>query len=256
MLDLPTFTVQTGYGILLILCRIGSMYMLMPALGELYISQHIRMAFALLISYALYPLLIDKIPPLPQATSGLSFLVMVEILIGLFFGMVIRMLLSAAHIAGLIIATVSGLAAASLFDSNQGGQTSIFGNLLSMISILLLVLGNAHHLVIQGLFQSYQFFVPGSMPSLHDMTYTIISIVTFVFLIGMKIAAPHLIVSFILNIGGGLLARLMPTIQIFFILIPVQIYISIFVLIATISSCMIWYHHHIISTLQETFQYP
>ena len=122
--------------VFLIFCRIGTAIMLLPGFGEAYVSARIRLMLALMFSILLTPVL-TTIPEMPTTMFGLTSLVVAEILTGLFLGGISRIIISALHIAGTIIALQSSLASALVQDVTQiQGQTSPLSNLLGMTALV------------------------------------------------------------------------------------------------------------------------
>lgn len=249
---LSQLSIEYVYQFLLVFCRVGAAIMLLPALSESYISARSRLIIALIFSLLLVSIAGALLPPLPKAVLSLTILVGKEIIVGIFIGSVAKLLMSAMHTAGMVIAYQSGLASASLFDPSQGGQSSVFGIFLMFLSTLIIFATNLHHLFLQGIIDSYQLFSPATiLPSqgfMHVMTETI----SRAFLVGFKIASPHIVVGLVVYLGAGVMGRLMPQMQVFFILLPIQITIGFFILMITLATAMIWftdYYMEIIGSL-------
>lgn len=242
---LDHFLLSQVFTFILIFCRIGSALMVLPAFSETYVSPRIRLITGFAMSALLTPLLQDAIPTVPSNVGDMMLLIFAEILVGVFLGLLVRMLLSAMHVTGTIIAAQSSLALASIFDFGQGGQSVIVSNFLSITALTLFLVLNLHHIVLAGLVDSYQLFQVGLFPIIEDMNELIVRKATDAFMVGTQLAAPHLIASLIFYLLGGLLTRLMPNFQIFFVLLPAQIMISILLLIMILSSMMMFYMTHL-----------
>jgi flagellar biosynthetic protein FliR len=100
---------------------------------------------------------------------------------------------------------------------------------------------NMHHLMFQGLVDSYSLFPAGFSAPVGDMLDYFSRLVGDVFVMAMKISAPLIVVGLVGYLGMGVLGRLMPTMQVFFIITPPQILISFAVMLMTISGTMLWY---------------
>lgn len=238
---LSQFLISQLFAFLLVFCRTGSAIMLLPGFGEQYVSPRIRLLIALSFSLVLAPV-IQSIPPVPSGTLELLRLLVPEILIGLFMGAISRILIAAVHVAGIIIAYQSSLSASITTGINQyQGQDSSIGNLLGMTAVVLIFATNLHHVMLRGLADSYSLFLPGELPPLQDMANLATHTLSSIFTMGMQLAAPNIVIGLMLYLGAGILARLMPNIQIFFILLPPQLLLSFFIIMITISSIMLWY---------------
>ncbi len=242
---LEQFIVPQLYAFLLIFCRTGAGLMVMPGFGEAYVLARARLLLALALALLLTPVIGPHLPPMPAEPSMLVALIAGEILIGLLLGGLARIMLSAAHVAGTIIATQSSLASAMMLDLSHSGQATPITNLLTFVSVILLFVMDMHHLMLRALTDSYSLFTPGVFPSAQDFTEYASSAVSHAFAIAAQLAAPNMVVGIILNLAGGVLARLMPSLQIFFLMMVPQILGSFFVLMAVFSGLMLWYMRYI-----------
>ncbi len=237
------------FSFLLIFCRVGSAIMLMPGFGEMYVTVRARLFIAVMFSIVLTTAL-REMPAAPSTVGGLFSLMLCEILIGLMLGGIARMLISGVHIAGGIIAYQSSLASALTANiAGFSGQDTSVGNLLSMTAIVLIFATDLHHVMLRSLMDSYGVFAPGQWPMMEDVAKHATTTMTATFRIAMQLSAPHLVVGMMLYLGAGIIARLMPNIQIFFIMMAPQLLISFFILMITFSAIMLWYLEYLKAAL-------
>ena len=234
---------------LLVFARIGSAVMLLPGFGEAYVAPRIRLVLALLLSFVVMPLAGADLPPLPASSLQLFLLLGGEIVIGIFLGTITRLLLVGLLTAGMIIALQSGVANALANDPASAQQGSIIGNFLMALGVILIFATDLHHLMLRALIDSYSLFVPGAPLALGDMAALITRIVSVSFVLSMQIAAPFILIGLIFYLGLGLLARLMPQVQVFFIAIPLQIMLGMFILMLGTSVAMLWFLQRFEKTL-------
>lgn len=247
---LSEFLVSELFAFLLVFCRLGTALMVMPGFSEIYVSVRVRLMLALTFSLVLAPTL-TALPPLPSQVFILVTLIIAEILIGFFIGTLARMMISAIHMAGMIIAYQSALSSALLPDitQNQGGQGSIVGNMLAMTALVVIFASDTHHIMLRGIADSYSLFLPGKMPMVEDFANQASTLINGSFEMAMKLSAPHLVVGTVLYLGAGIIARLMPNMQIFFIMIAPQLLISFFVFMIVLSAMLMWYLDYFRETL-------
>jgi flagellar biosynthetic protein FliR len=252
---LQHFLLTEIFAFLLIFCRLGSAFMLLPGFGELYVPPRVRLAMALLFSLTLTPVL-HALPPVPDTVFGLFRLLVAEILVGIFLGGLSRFLISAMHIAGTVIAYQSSLASALTQGITQfSGQDTSLGNFLSMSAVTLIFATDLHYLMLRGLADSYTLFLPGQFPPVEDFANHATHMVSGAFRMAMQMAAPNIVVGLMMSLGAGLIARLVPNIQIFFLMMAPQLLISFSVLMITFSAIMMWYMDYFRETL-GTFLAP
>ena len=164
-----------------------------------------------------------------------------EVLIGLLLGWIARFLLTAVEVAGMIIAFSISLANAQVFNPAFATQGSVVGAFLTVVALVLLFTSDLHHLMLIAVVDSYVLFVPGEIPPMGDVADLVTQLVARSFVIGAQIAAPFMFVGLIFYLGIGILSRLMPQVQIFFIAIPVQLLIGTVVLAIVLSAVMLYW---------------
>jgi flagellar biosynthesis protein FliR len=237
-----TFNILEGYlvaqlfAILIVFARFGAALMFMPAFGESYIYMRHRLLLALGIALVMAPFLEPYLPSVPKDPLRLSYLLAGEMFIGSLYGLVARFLVSTMHIAGMIISYQSSLALATQFDTTQAAQGSIVGNMLTMFSLVLIFTFDLHHMLLRGVADSYTLMSPTSFPPMEDIADYMGQLINRIFRVGVQLAAPSIVAGLLLYLAAGILSRLMPNMQVFFVIMPLQILLSFFVLMAVIVS--------------------
>jgi flagellar biosynthesis protein FliR len=206
------------YAFILIFCRLGAAMMSLPGIGESVISPRARLAVALLTAGLTVPVLGPTLPPLPAQPGHLAFLVISEIGFGLALGLMARLMVSAMHIAGSIIAMQAGLAAAMFFDPNQGSQSALISGALVFFGVVLIFVTDLHLLAIRAAYDSYTLFPPAQAPAFGDFAKAATDLIAASFSLALKLSGPFIVYGIVFNVALGLLNRLMPTLQIFFIM--------------------------------------
>lgn len=240
------FLPDVAAAFMLMFARLGTMIMLLPALGESSIPTRFRLTMALALTLVLYPIGAPQYPVgLTENTPRLLLLLFGELAIGFGIGLCAKMITSVLQIGGVIIANQSGLAFALGTDiANEGQQGALYGNFLSILAITLVFVTDTHYLVIAALYDSFTIFPPGQMPPVGDFSQIATETVAHVFSIAVRMSAPFLVVGLVFYFGLGLLNKLMPQMQIFFIAMPVNIAIGLFLVMVLISTLMMFYMEH------------
>ena len=208
---------------LLVFARVGTMLMLLPALGEQNVSARMRLTFALVLAAVLLPLHRSSYHVDTSALGPAVVMLIEEILIGAVLGFAARLTISALEIAGSVIAQQLGLGFVTGFDATEGQQSAIVANFLTMLGLTLIFATNMHHLVIAAVNDSYVLFAPGDLPAVGDVAALVTRTVSGAFRIGIQLSAPFLVFGLLFNTGLGVLSRLMPQMQVFFVALPLSI---------------------------------
>lgn len=235
------FLPQTAFTFMLIFSRLAAMIMLMPALGETSIPANVRLILALLLSFVMMPLVASSYGAMPDTVPGLAFIMFSEIAVGLFIGGAARIIMSALHVAGNLIALQMSLAFAQNVDPTQGQQGVLVANFLSLTAVTLIFATNLDHLMIAAMRDSYEIFTPGQAIPIGDFTQMVVQMVSGAFKLGLQLAAPFLVFGLIFYLGIGILSRLMPQIQIFFIAMPANIMLGFVLLLFLLGAMMTWF---------------
>src|SRR5580692_7093020 len=208
---------------MLVFARIGAMVMLLPGLGESTIPVRIKLAIALMLTLIILPLHRNAYQVDMQSLTSLLILMLREIVIGIVLGATARVTLSALQVAGSVIAQQMGLGFVTSVDPTQGQQGILIGNFLTMLGVTMLFATDSHHLVIAALNDSYSIFTPGELVPSGDVAALATRAFAAAFRLGMQLAAPFLVFGLVFNVGLGVLARLMPQMQVYFVGVPLSI---------------------------------
>ena len=223
---------------MLVFARIGAMVMLLPGFGESSIPTRIKLSIALLLTLIILPLHRTAYQVDTNAIAPLLVLMLHEIVIGIVLGATARVTLAALQVAGSVIAQQLGLGFVTAVDPTQGQQGLLIGNFLTILGITLLFATDSHHLVIAALNESYRIFAPGEMFPSGDVAALATRAFAAAFKIGLQLSAPFLVFGLVFNIGLGVLARLMPQMQVYFVGVPLSILIGFLILALVITAIM------------------
>lgn len=221
---------------LLSFARIGTLVMLMPGIGEAMVSARLRLAFALLLTLVLFPFTRTVLPVTPGA--GAIVLLLGEVAVGLVLGLSVRMIMAALQTAGTIAAHEIGLSFAMTVDPAMGGQQASIGNLLTLLGVTLILVTDLHHLAIAAIRDSYALLPPSGLPDPGDAASLGVKAAARGFALAVQIAAPFIAFGILFNVGVGVLARLMPQLQVFFLAMPAGILGGMAVLLAALGAVM------------------
>jgi flagellar biosynthetic protein FliR len=222
---------------MLTFARVGTLAMLMPGLGERLVPARFRLAFALLLTLVLFPITRAALPSAGGADAVIGLLIG-EIAVGLTLGLAARMVLAALQTAGTIVAQQLGLAFAMTVDPSMGGQQAAIGNLLTLLGITLIFSSDLHHIAITAIRDSYMVLPPTGIPVPGDAAALAIRAVARGFALSIQIAAPFIAFGILFNLGVGVLSRLMPQLQVFFLAMPASILAGMVVLLAVVGVMM------------------
>jgi flagellar biosynthetic protein FliR len=218
-----------------VFARVGAFFMTAPAFGDFSLSPRFRLAAAIAVAMALAPVAGSFYPDWARtgALSGMTALLVGEILAGVFLGLAARVMMSALNVAGQIIAMQMGLSLAQAFDPTQELQGAIVGGFLAILGTTMIFATDLHHLLLAALSDSYGLLAPGVLPNFGDMADLMTKTLSQAFSLGLRLSAPFVLFGLVFYVGSGVLNRLMPQAQVFFMLMPANLVIGIVLLMLT-----------------------
>ncbi|MGE0409681.1 MAG: flagellar biosynthetic protein FliR [Amphiplicatus sp.] len=222
-----------------VFARVGAFFMTAPAFGDFSLSPRLRLAAAIAVAMALAPVAAPLYPDwtrqgaLSGAVSSMSAVLFSDLVAGLFLGLAARVMMSALNVAGQIIAMQMGLSLAQAFDPTQELQGAIVGGFLAILGATMIFATDLHHLLLAALADSYGLIAPGALPSFGDMAELMTRTLSEAFSLGLRLAAPFILFGLVFYVGAGVLNRLMPQAQVFFMLTPANLMIGLMLLMLT-----------------------
>lgn len=231
----------TIFAAAMVFARMGGILMLMPGIGETSIPVRLRLAFALAFSFVIGPIVAPSLPAPPDTIAGVAITVGLETLIGVMIGAASRILLTAGAIAGQIIGYQTGLAMAQSFDPAQGQAGVLPAQFLNLIFIVIVLVTPLHQEMLLAAAGSYELMPAGQPPMWGDAAYWALELFIDAFVIGVQIASPLIVFGLVFYLGLGVLSRLMPQAQIFFIAMPLNILIGFSIMAMSLGAMvMLW----------------
>ncbi len=211
----------------LVFARVGAIVMLIPGMGETAVPPRIRLAFALVLTLVLFPLAAPQVAAIPGLSSGLAGAVIKEVLIGLMIGGLLRLFLASLSVAGEAISLQTTLSFAQTASPLQGAQNTSLAAFLGVLGITLIFATDLHHSFIGAIARSYTLFPPNRAVPVGDAADLAVKTVGEAFALGVQLAAPVLVFSLVLNLAAGLIGRMLPQFQIFFVATPINVLVGL-----------------------------
>jgi flagellar biosynthetic protein FliR len=219
--ELPAATIV----FLILFARVGGVLMLLPVFSDDAVPVQIRLLISLGMALGLWGLLGPKVPLAAQ--GALPSTIIAEIMVGLAMGAIVRIMFMAAVMAGSIVSLQIGLSSALVFDPAQGGQVPLLSKFVAVAAAVVCLSIGVHHLWIGAIVRSYDFFPVGGLPPARDFAELAIKTVSHSMALALSLSAPLIVYGIVFNAALGLMTRLAPAIQIFFIAQPLNLMLGL-----------------------------
>lgn len=219
--------------LLLIFARVSAFFIVVPLFSYRTIPAQLKIALAFLLSWMMYYTFSIE----PFVINGqYILLVLKEVVVGVAIGLVAYIIFSAVQIAGGFIDFQMGFAMANIIDPQTGVSVPLTGQFFNFLILLLLLAINGHHLLLDGIYYSYQFLPMDQVfPAFGDENTVefIIKLFTAVFAVAFQMSAPIVATLFLVTLALGITGKTVPQMSIFVIGFPIKIAVGFIVMIVT-----------------------
>ncbi|HME27716.1 MAG TPA: flagellar biosynthetic protein FliR [Acetobacteraceae bacterium] len=212
-----------AFAFVLVMARIGAAMTLLPGLGEAQPPAMLRVGLALAVTALLLPGIAPSIPPVPEAGAQAAAMIAAEVVTGLWIGWLARLLVLALPVAGQFIAYMLGIANVLQPDPELGGMATPIERLFAVAAPLAILTTGLYALPLAALAGSYGLIPPGTLLPAADTAETAVRAAAAAFALAVRLASPFLLVAIVWHVATGLLARLVPRLQVYFVVMPAQI---------------------------------
>jgi flagellar biosynthetic protein FliR len=211
----------------LIFARLAAILMLIPGIGEAFIPARVRLSMAFVMMLALYGVVGAGAPPEPATVADLALAIMKEVMIGLMIGGILRIFMNALAVCGEVVSIATTLSFAQTANPGQATPSTTLGTFLGLLALVLIMATNLHHLFLGAIVRSYTLFPFHKAVPVSDAGFLAIRTLGRSFALGVQLAAPVMVFAFIFNVAVGLVGRVMPQFQVFFVASPLLVLTSL-----------------------------
>ena len=241
MLRWDKLAAQEVFEFLLVFTRLSGVFLFMPVFSSRYVPRRIRLLFAVILAFMMTPVLSKLVPEMPESALELARLLFVEATVGLFLGMFPYFLMSAIDLVGTAASQATGFSNATAFDPSTNVQSTLLTTFLTLTGLVLIVVTDTHYIMLGSLVSSYGLFPVGAGLPAEDMAGQLTSALSSSFTYGFQIASPFIIMTVLLYSSMGVMSRLMPQLNIMFVVMPLQVYLGMALMMISISLMMRWF---------------
>ncbi|MEW6321179.1 MAG: flagellar biosynthetic protein FliR [Acidobacteriota bacterium] len=217
----------------LLLVRIGALVMVAPVFGGTYAPPTLKIGLSLLIAVTLLPVV-----PFPGALSlsVLAAVVAREVCIGVALGLAVRIVTGAAELGGHLAGFQLGLGYAATIDPASGVRSNAVTIAYSNLALLLFLGINGHHAMLRALAASYSRLPVGLGGVDGSLAGVITSTLGTIFLVGVQLAMPVIVVMLLIELALGLLERAAVGVDIWVLAPPTRVLLGLTALAAGIAA--------------------
>lgn len=209
---------------LLIVARLTAFFATVPFFSYRTIPSQAKIAVPIVLAWTMYYTISPGVEIAFDGTYALY--VLKEVVVGLSIGLVAYLILAAVQIAGGLIDFQMGFAIANIIDPQTGAQSPIMGQLFNVLTLLVLLSINGHHLLLDGIYYSYEYVALDQLAlNTGDENFAefVMQMMTTLFAIAFQMSAPVVAALFLVTLALGIVGKTVPQMNIFVVGFPIKI---------------------------------
>jgi flagellar biosynthetic protein FliR len=226
---LQQFSEQQVAGFMLVIARIAPLFIVAPLFSSKMIPGRVRGVAAVGLAVGIAPLAL-KGHRVPLDVMSLGALAVKELLVGLAFAFALAALFAAVTTAGSLADTLIGFSFGALVDPITGNNASVLSQAYSLVGVAVFIAINGDAWVIQGLNHTYELVPLLDYPAVGSMVAGIQQAFAGIFVAAMELAAPVVLAVIITDAAFGVVARVVPQLNVFQVGFPAKVTIGLLVI--------------------------
>jgi flagellar biosynthetic protein FliR len=227
------FGEQQVAGFMLVLGRIAPLFLLAPLFSSKMLPARARTIVAVALAMGIAPLALHA-SRVPTDVLDYATLMGKELLVGLAFAFALGALFAAVSVAGQFADTLVGFSFGSLVDPLTGNQGGVLAQVYAMVGLLVLVAINGDSWIIQGLARTYDAVPLTTFPDVRSLVAGAETAFTGIFGAALEVCAPIVIAMLLTDTAFGLVARMMPQLNVFAVGFPAKVVVGLLLLGASL----------------------
>lgn len=215
---------------LMVLFRVSSFLFLVPLFGSPNLPATLKIGLAFALTLVFVPILPPPKIHLLAAGQTLVLALGRELLLGGAMALVVRLIFAGVELAGQFLGYQMGFSMVNLIDPQTSEQVSIIGQFQNFLALMIFLAIDGHHLLIRALMRSFELVAPLEVHLSNGLVSTLVSLSSHLFVLAVKISAPAMVALFLANLALGLMARMVPQMNVFMVNVPLTIALGLLVM--------------------------
>lgn len=224
---------------LLVFSRTAGIFSVAPVFGNAHVPVFTRVGLAVCLALIFAPFVAAGHPTPPTDLLALTFAIVKEAAVGLALGFIGLLLFMVVQSAAELIDVQMGLGMASIIDPAMNQHTSVIGQFYNLIATLVFLSMNGHHLLLQGLSDSFTILPLGHLAFSPAVTGSVLQIFARLFVAAIKIGGPIIGVILLTDVALGILARTVPQLNVLVVGFPAKLFVGLVTIIVAMPAVFV-----------------
>lgn len=234
-MEIPVdFAVPQVIGFMLVVARLSGLFLIAPVFSSPMIPPRLKLMALLVLAATLTPIVAPISPDTPTSIVPLLVSIVTETIIGFSIGFSVAIVFAAVQLGASLIDTSIGFSMANIIDPINNAQGAVLGSFYSMVATLAFLSVNGHHWLLAGFKRSFSIVPLGVVPDVEQMMANLFTTFAALFAMAFQIAAPVLITLLLVDVVLGIVSRVVPQMNVFFVGIPLKIGVGLVAVIVSL----------------------
>jgi len=205
--------------------RFGVLAATLPLLDLRSVPPLWRVALAVCFAAALAPGIAQSLPETSVSLTwpSLAMECVRSLVVGALLGFTVNLVFTAVRYAGSIVGMQIGFAIVNSFDPLSNSQVSVISQMYYLLAVLLFFTTGAHQILVAAMFQSSLAVPPFAPGDPVGGAWYLMREFSSVFILGLKIAAPVVIVLLLVSASMGVIVKTVPQLNVLVVGFPIKI---------------------------------
>jgi len=218
---------------LLILMRVSAFIFVAPFFSTSGVPSRYKAMMSMFFAFILYDS-VDKTSLTYDSVFGYALLVIKELMVGIMLGFSGTLCMQIGGFAGQIVDMMTGLSMVSVLDPNTREQVTITGALYQQYFIVMLIISGMHRYLISAIADSFILIpINGAVFRSNYLLEAMLEFLKDYMVIGFRITLPVFIITFVMNMVLGILAKVSPQLNMFAVGIQIKILVGFSIMFLT-----------------------
>jgi flagellar biosynthetic protein FliR len=217
--------------------RVGGLFLLAPIFGSRLAPVRVRAALVFFLALTMLPVLsAEHGAELAATATPLTVLAAMarEVAIGAAIGLAAQFVFSGMQLAGQLAGIQMGTGLSNLVDPQSGEQLTTLAQFANVLALLVFLGIDGHHMLIHAVADSFAAVgIGGGLPSVEGIGMLLV-LAGSIFVIALKLSAPVMLLVLLVNAAMGVLAKVIPQLNVFIVGFPLNVAAGLFGMVAAL----------------------
>lgn len=224
-------------GFIMVVTRLSGMIASAPLFSTYPIPPQVKAWLVALVAFIIYPMVsANSSFVVPTSMPEMTLFLLKEFGVGFLIGFLANFMFAGIQLAGQMLSQQIGLQMGSMLDPATQASVPIISELYLMLTTMIFLALGAHNWLFAAVYQSFIKIPPGL-----DVLFTpiivhqVLHLSSQIFVISLGLVLPIFCVLFVMEVLLGVLAKMIPQMNIFMVAIPIKILVGLVLMIMFLS---------------------